>query len=761
MSNYPRMTYNGILQNTTRQLVSKETITPSTATPLFLILSDQGDFKETLIQGQGQFVAKYGNRCLDKNGPFYNHQTYALQEILERNGSMVVKRIELGGETFSTGALYANNIDNAFVAIGEYDLTAINSISIVSIEALEPGSGINYEIIFNDPDIQNGLTPEQLEFFTQDHAFPANVQVYKKQRNSRVLVDEFLVGFGSTVPEFDLEHRLSPKYGLPFKVTVNYSQAQNLIYNIVLDNDPLINSLDIDVLFGSDLYANIPSWSILNDTYTVMVKDGQDGLPTTITGGVDKLQTLASYDLAVANYMVSIADGRLSNRLKYSFRSFFDTGFSLSTKKLLKNLKVNRPELVLVIGDYSVADYVEIDDPNPPSNEISCVDALVYSSSMIMFCDGEMYSGVTDDVLLGTGSLLDIGNAIADGRYTIDFPPFINNNAGVIDVTLDLLPDDAMRSYAIWFNGSLVFDGILTGVNIDPLMIAQYQIFELEGVLTIRHPIEDNHYPFSLFIVPMFDVAENEVILPETTVGSTLVRYSNGTIGLFHGFNSAFPFTPAPNPQAYMLVVSNFTDPQGATASSLPIEPFGIFLTLGAVTASGTPSFIVQPSDTLLDVAGYINNWAMVNGYNGEVYADVLLADNGPVLRVFNRSPSGIPLTFCTLNAYFQFNSYSSFGNVPSLSLVTEQIIDVIDTIDWGIDTPFKSCYMVPYIGSNGLHVTFINGLNQNSRRRIVPVPQLPLASYQKIDWTVNGNPTHGYNENGDSIFCLAPYPPV
>ena len=764
MSNYPRMTYNGISVARQNVLAPKQSIVPSTLTPLFLIISNQGTYKETLVNSFILAKEIYGNEPFDRSSAFFNHQSATLLQVLERGGSAVIKRLDIGGSV-AFGELHL--VDEDGVAVYYTNTPTVGatgpSLRLLNIEALDVGSGTNIEFEFIHPMDEGGISQDLIDLFIEDHSFPALVKIYRLTKTTRTLMDEVLVSLGTSIPEYNIVNRLSPKFGLPVKVTFDQSiltQAQDFIHSIVFNNDPGVDKNKLDVLFGRDIFGEEQySFAPLSlDPVLVKVKDGQDNLPLSVSNSVDKLQTLKLFDDTAALYLQETGP-KLQNRLLYPFRSFWDTGFTLATKRQIKHLKSSRPELVLVIADYSVAELVDDGTTTiDPQTPISCDGGTSASNGTVFFCNAEMF---VNGVFESEGDPYAI--AYDYGNVSIDSPPDIDESPTGATYVLDLEEEDSSRTYDIWFNGLRVYSGIVEGLDIDASMVAQYRIYETGGQLFIEPPLEDSPNPFSLFIVPQFTDAVG--CLPDAIITQRFTtRYENGTIGIAYGHLRSFPSWSKPNPQASVLSITQFLSTP-LEGGGIPTNPFGIFLNLEGInqqiTASAEPTFIVDPSTGIdfEDIANQINDWASgggrpVNAYVSQPAGQLVIQNLG----------NQFPLTFGTLNAQYSLAPRDSYGIEASQAYIREE--GVIDTDDFGLNTYFMSTPVSAYASDYGKHFTFRNRGSDNTRLRFIPQAITPPSEFQRIDWVIwNGDPpnpnlSQAYDlesPNLDTIVCILP----
>lgn len=100
----------------------------------------------------------------------------------------------------------------------------------------------------------------------------------------------------------------------------------------------------------------------------IFAEGGDDGLPMKPNGQPDRLAIYRLLDQMVKDELESFGDkeyARVLDMARYPIRGFWDSGFSLDTKKMALNLLSKRPDMYVILGTQSIADWIgNYDDPN-------------------------------------------------------------------------------------------------------------------------------------------------------------------------------------------------------------------------------------------------------------------------------------------------------------------------------------------------------------------------------------------------------------
>lgn len=130
---------------------------------------------------------------------------------------------------------------------------------------------------------------------------------------------------------------------------------------------------------------------------------GDDGLPLDASGKIDRLQTLRVYDELVAAQLTAYgAAGQENHYLdvaRYPHSTFWDTGFSLETKKKLLIPMARRKDIWVILSTQSIAEYADPLNPTPQTwayadaNDVSDDSsmALLLSTTALMYPESEIY----------------------------------------------------------------------------------------------------------------------------------------------------------------------------------------------------------------------------------------------------------------------------------------------------------------------------------------------------------------------------------
>lgn len=99
----------------------------------------------------------------------------------------------------------------------------------------------------------------------------------------------------------------------------------------------------------------------------IFAQGGEDGLPMKANGQPDRLAILLLLDQMVQDELESFGEktyARVLDMARYPIRGFWDSGFSLDTKKMALSLLSKRPDMYVILGTQSIADWIgNYDDP--------------------------------------------------------------------------------------------------------------------------------------------------------------------------------------------------------------------------------------------------------------------------------------------------------------------------------------------------------------------------------------------------------------
>ena len=99
----------------------------------------------------------------------------------------------------------------------------------------------------------------------------------------------------------------------------------------------------------------------------IFAQNGEDGLPLKANGQPDRLATLLLLDQLVMDELESFGDkeyARVLDMARYPIRGFWDSGFSMDTKKMALGILSKRSDMYVILATQSVADWIgNYDDP--------------------------------------------------------------------------------------------------------------------------------------------------------------------------------------------------------------------------------------------------------------------------------------------------------------------------------------------------------------------------------------------------------------
>ena len=99
----------------------------------------------------------------------------------------------------------------------------------------------------------------------------------------------------------------------------------------------------------------------------IFADGGDDGLPIKANGQPDRLGILLLLDQMVKDELEAFGDreyARVLDLARYPIRAIWDSGFSIDTKKMALNVLSKRPDMYVILGTQSIADWIgTITDP--------------------------------------------------------------------------------------------------------------------------------------------------------------------------------------------------------------------------------------------------------------------------------------------------------------------------------------------------------------------------------------------------------------
>ena len=137
-----------------------------------------------------------------------------------------------------------------------------------------------------------------------------------------------------------------------------FSDIKNAaLFNFLLNSD--YNSVPyfaVDVSKSASFGGVAPSKDLI-----IYAKGGDDGLPVKPNGQPDRLATLLLLDQMVKDELEAFGDrqyARVLDMARYPIRAFWDSGFSLDTKKMALRILSKRPDMYVILATQSIADWV-------------------------------------------------------------------------------------------------------------------------------------------------------------------------------------------------------------------------------------------------------------------------------------------------------------------------------------------------------------------------------------------------------------------
>lgn len=220
------------------------------------------------------------------------------------------------------------------------------------------------ETAYNEPDTNSGTIGARSPF-GQIHVYSSN---YKEALDR--LVNGYMHDGVQFLGEKDFTTTAS-EYGR----TTDYANPDNSgLLNLLTGND--IDSVPYHAftIKGNSIYGGIE----FNTSLPIYGQGGSDGLTYNVDGTADNLANLAIYDGCVRTYVEELAAGHynFADMARYPVSAFWDSGYSLDTKKSFIRLMGIRKDITVFLSTFIQADYTGTPDaevPEPVRPTITCV----------------------------------------------------------------------------------------------------------------------------------------------------------------------------------------------------------------------------------------------------------------------------------------------------------------------------------------------------------------------------------------------------
>lgn len=216
---------------------------------------------------------------------------------------------------------------------------------------------------YNQPDTNTGAVGARSPF--------GRIHIYSD--NYKEVLDRLVNGYIYNDVRFFGEKDFTDTaltYGRP----TNYSKTENVgLLNFLTGIDTDSVPYHAFTLKGNAVYGGVE----FNTSLPLYGQGGSDGLPYNADGTVDQLGALRLYDDGVSAYASDLASGHFNfaDIARYPVSAFWDSGFSLETKKKFIRLMGIRKDITVFLSTYIQADYSGVPDvvvPPPTRPTISC-----------------------------------------------------------------------------------------------------------------------------------------------------------------------------------------------------------------------------------------------------------------------------------------------------------------------------------------------------------------------------------------------------
>lgn len=374
-SAFPRSLLLGV-DDASIQTIPYEQVQDTQHIPLLFLRTEKGPEDLTIIP-TSLFSAIYGDGTIEPNGLFHTHQSEVLTAAAANgNATIAVKRM-LGSDAcrpsvkFYTKVTTDGNDLKATVVTKTTDEQSSNFYELISIEYNTKGRyGEQYGISIAPADNKtqmlysrtlNGFVYE-LRLFRKDPLSQQRNIIYTNNND-----DKALFCFNpNNVYSQDNPHYLINV----IKEQFNSEEDSNLdtFGKVTIHDDAFVALHELLKKNGLTNSDNYWEYDILSTAKITLSKDlvynfsgGSDGYNITSSNYVSmKINILEEYDAMVYNYLSNLTeDSDIANMAKFPLSIVYDSGFSMRTKLAMRNILRLRPDVVVGLSTFMVANHYE------------------------------------------------------------------------------------------------------------------------------------------------------------------------------------------------------------------------------------------------------------------------------------------------------------------------------------------------------------------------------------------------------------------
>lgn len=210
--------------------------------------------------------------------------------------------------------------------------------------------------LFEDWDLnQPGYVPEPGPF-EAIHVYQESLNEMLERLTQGEVIDGVTIDGEGAFDVKAAEYGRDPDFGFS---DIGNAALFNFLLNTDYNNVPYFA---VDVSRSATFGGVAPAKDLV-----IFAQGGDDGLPMKPNGQPDRLAILLLLDQLVMDELEAFGDrpyARLLDMARYPIRGFWDSGFSLNTKKMALRLLSKRSDMYVILGTQSIADWIgTYDDP--------------------------------------------------------------------------------------------------------------------------------------------------------------------------------------------------------------------------------------------------------------------------------------------------------------------------------------------------------------------------------------------------------------
>ena len=374
-SAFPRAILLGV-DDASIQTQPLESVQDTQHIPLVFLRTPKGPEEITVIP-TSLLTAIYGEEVTQANGIYHTHQSEVVTAAAKAgNATIAVKRI-LGSDAkapsikFYTKVVTKDNDVSATIVNKKQDSSDSKFYELLNIDFKSKGVfGEQYGISITPADEKtqmiyastlNGFVYE-LRLFRRDPISQQRNILYTNNNDQRAL---FCFNPNNAYAQdnpYYLINVIKEQYNSDFDSNLDtfgtvtlYEDAFAALHQLLKKNNLTTaeNYWQYDILSAGKL--------TLSKDLVYNFTDGNDGYATANSNYISmKINFLEEYDAFVYNYLTNLSeDSDLVNMAKLPFSIIYDSGFSMRTKLALRNILRLRPDVIVGLSSFMVANHYE------------------------------------------------------------------------------------------------------------------------------------------------------------------------------------------------------------------------------------------------------------------------------------------------------------------------------------------------------------------------------------------------------------------